>query len=278
MPARPDATAPPAPVTKVILEEVLSELGLGEERRFTQNPIAFLVDGDNASPELLPEMLAESSKYGSVLIRRVYGDWTSPQMNRWKKVLQEHALVPVQQFANVSGKNATDSAMIIDAMDILHSKLVRGFCLVSSDSDYTRLATRVREAGLFVMGIGEPKTPMAFRNGCHVFVSTENLRGGVIPTPSLEPSTRDSAREILLRAFDKVEKDDGLATLADLGQVLRRLDPSFDPRTYGEPRLVDLVRALPDTFTIERPKDAGPGELYVRRKRGREAPRRVGSR
>jgi len=266
MPSRTDATAPPAPVTKVILEEVLSELGLGEERRFTQNPIAFLVDGDNASPELLPEMLAESSKYGSVLIRRVYGDWTSPQMNRWKKVLQEHALVPVQQFANVSGKNATDSAMIIDAMDILHSKLVKGFCLVSSDSDYTRLATRIREAGLFVMGIGEPKTPGAFRNACHVFVSTENLRQGAAPKPALEPTSRDAAREILLRAFDKVEKDDGLARLDELGQVLRRLDPSFDPRTYGEPRLVDLIRALPDTFSIERPKDAGPGELYVRRK------------
>ena len=267
MPARTDASAPPAPVTKVILEEVLSELGLGEERRFTQNPIAFLVDGDNASPELLPEMLAESSKYGSVLVRRVYGDWTSPQMNRWKKVLQEDALVPVQQFANVSGKNATDSAMIIDAMDILHSKLVKGFCLVSSDSDYTRLATRIREAGLFVMGIGEPKTPSAFRNACHVFVSTENLRKvSAAPKTTLEPTSRDAAREILLRAFDKVEKDDGLARLDELGQVLRRLDPSFDPRTYGEPRLVDLIRALPDTFSIERPKDAGPGELYVRRK------------
>ncbi len=264
---RPSARAP------TTVEELLASLGFGEERRFTQTPIAFLVDGDNASPELLPEMLAESSKYGSVLVRRVYGDWTSPQMNRWKKVLQEHALVPVQQFANVSGKNATDSAMIIDAMDVLHSDLVRGFCLVSSDSDYTRLATRVREAGLFVMGIGEPKTPGAFRNACHVFVSTENLRGVPAPKPTLEPSSREGAREILLRAFDKVEKDDGLARLDELGQVLRRLDPSFDPRTYGEPRLVDLVRALPDTFAIERPKDAVPGELYVRRKTPRKGHR-----
>ena len=271
MPVRPTPNpAAPAAGPKVSIDELLASLGLGEERRFTQNPIAFLVDGDNASPELLPEMLAEASKYGSVLIRRVYGDWTSPQMTRWKRVLQEHALVPVQQFANVSGKNATDSAMIIDAMDILHSDLVRGFCLVSSDSDYTRLATRIREAGLFVMGVGEPKTPGAFRNACHVFVSTENLRGTPAAKPVLEPTSRDSAREILLRAFDKVEKDDGTARLDELGQVLRRLDPSFDPRTYGEPRLVDLIRALPDTFTIERPKDAGPGELFVRRK----APRR----
>jgi len=273
MPTRTEAAAPPPAATKAILEEVLSELGLGEERRFTQNPIAFLVDGDNASPELLPEMLAEASKYGSVLIRRVYGDWTSPQMTRWKRVLQDHALVPVQQFANVSGKNATDSAMIIDAMDILHSKLVKGFCLVSSDSDYTRLATRIREAGLFVMGIGESKTPAAFRNACHVFVSTDNLRHVAVAKPSLEPSSREAAREILLRAYDKIEKDDGLARLDELGQVLRRLDPSFDPRTYGEPRLVDLIRALPDTFAIERPKDAGPGELYVRRKAERKGRR-----
>ena len=270
MPLRTTPTPAPTPAPKTTVEELLAQLGLGEERRFTQTPVAFLVDGDNASTELLPEMLAEASKYGSVLVRRVYGDWTSPQMNRWKKVLQDYGLVPVQQFANVSGKNATDSAMIIDAMDILHSKLVRGFCLVSSDSDYTRLATRIREAGLFVMGIGEPKTPQAFRNACHVFVSTDNLRRGApVAKPSLEPATRDTAREILLRAFDKVEKDDGLATLADLGQVLGRLDPSFDPRTYGEPRLVDLVRALPDAFAIERPKDAGPGELYVRRKQAR---------
>src|SRR2546426_971878 len=188
MPTRAEAAAPPPAATKAILEEVLSELGLGEERRFTQNPIAFLVDGDNASPELLPEMLAEASKYGSVLIRRVYGDWTSPQMTRWKRVLQDHALVPVAK-------------------------------------------------------------------------------------PSLEPSSREAAREILLRAYDKIEKDDGLARLDELGQVLRRLDPSFDPRTYGEPRLVDLIRALPDTFAIERPKDAGPGELYVRRKAERKGRR-----
>src|SRR2546425_8897625 len=261
----PATPAPPA-ASKATVDELLEQLGVGEERRFTQTPIAFLVDGDNVNTELLPEMLAEASKYGSVLVRRVYGDWTSPQMNRWKRVLQEHGLVPVQQFANVSGKNATDSAMIIDAMDILHSKLVKGFCLVSSDSDYTRLATRIREAGLFVMGIGEPKTPAAFRNACHVFVSTDNLRQVAVAKPSLEPSSREAAREILLRAFDKIEKDDGLARLDDLGQVLRRLDPSFDPRTHGEPRLVDLIRALPDTFSIERPKDAGPGELYVRRK------------
>src|SRR3989454_9039610 len=189
MPTRAEAAAPPPAATKAILEEVLSELGVGEARRSTQPPIAFLGDGDNVNTELLPEMLAEASKYGSVLVRRVYGDWTSPQMNRWKRVLQEHGLVPVQQFANVSGKNATDSAMIIDAMDILHSKLVKGFCLVSSDSDYTRLATRIREAGLFVMGIGEPKTPQAFRQACHVFVSTENLRqgGGAPPAPPAPP-------------------------------------------------------------------------------------------
>src|SRR2546422_3195827 len=210
LPTRREAAPPPPAATKAILEEVLSELGLGEERRFTRTPMSFLVDGDNASRERLPEMLAEASKYGSVLIRRVYGDWTSPQMTRWKRVLQDHALVPVQQFANVSGKNATDSAIIIDAMDILHGKLVKGFCLVSSDSDYTRLATRIREAGLFVMGIGESKTPQAFRNACHVFVSTDNLRQVAVAKPSLEPSSREAARGILLGAFAKVGEEHGV--------------------------------------------------------------------
>ncbi|HEX9430561.1 MAG TPA: NYN domain-containing protein, partial [Candidatus Bathyarchaeia archaeon] len=130
---------------------------------YVEIPLAFIVDGDNASAKLIGEMLAEASKYGSVVIRRVYGDWTSTQMSAWKQTLQNFALVPEQQFANISGKNATDSAMIIDAMDILHGGVVKGFCIVSSDSDFTRLATRIREDGLFVMGIGESKTPEAFR-------------------------------------------------------------------------------------------------------------------
>jgi len=141
----------------------------------TGRPIAFLVDGDNMGPGLVDEMLAEATKYGQLAIRRVYGNWTSPQMTQWKSAVQEHGLNPIQQFPAVSGKGATDAALIIDAMDVLHSGTVRGFCIVSSDSDFTRLALRIREAGLFVMGIGSERAPAALRKAYDVFVLTENL-------------------------------------------------------------------------------------------------------
>src|SRR5512143_3085813 len=137
--------------------------------------IAVLIDGDNAQSSLLPQMLVEAGRHGQVTVRRIYGDWTTNSMNSWKETLNFHAFQPIQQFRYTVGKNATDSAMIIDAMDILHSGVVDGFCLVSSDSDYTRLATRIRETGIFVMGIGEKKTPKAFVNACDLFVYTENL-------------------------------------------------------------------------------------------------------
>ena len=138
--------------------------------------IAMLIDGDNAQASLISNMLAETSKYGNVIIRRIYGDWTTANMNGWKEMLQTHAIQPIQQFRYTIGKNATDSAMIIDAMDILYEDRVEGFCLVSSDSDYTRLATRIREKGIFVMGVGKKMTPRAFVNACDVFVFTENLQ------------------------------------------------------------------------------------------------------
>src|SRR5512146_3150586 len=137
--------------------------------------IAMLIDGDNAQAGLLSQMLVEAARYGQVTVRRIYGDWTTTNMNSWKETLNFHAFQPIQQFRYTIGKNATDSAMIIDAMDVLHSNAVDAFCLVSSDSDYTRLATRIRETGIFVMGIGEKKTPKAFVNACDVFVYTENL-------------------------------------------------------------------------------------------------------
>src|SRR5512142_2686244 len=137
--------------------------------------IAVLLDGENAQSSLLPQMLVEAGRHGQVTVRRIYGDWTTNSMNSWKETLNFHAFQPIQQFRYTVGKNATDSAMIIDAMDILHSGVVDGFCLVSSDSDYTRLATRIRETGIFVMGIGEKKTPKAFVNACDLFVYTENL-------------------------------------------------------------------------------------------------------
>ena len=247
------------------------------EAAASQRPLAFLVDGDNASPGLIREMLAESSKYGEVIIRRVYGDWTSRNLASWKAVLQEHALTPTQQFANVAGKNATDSAMIIDAMDILHGSRVGGFCLVSSDSDYTRLATRIREAGLFVMGIGETKTPTAFRQACHVFVSTDNLRLARTPEvgrpkvgkPVVEEARRvpEDAVTLLQQAFENVVRDDGSAHPGEMGEALRRLDPAFDSRTYGFSKLVDLIQALPKVFEVVRRQELGPGAVYVRRKR-----------
>lgn len=240
------------------------------------NPIAFLVDGENVSAASIQEMLAEASKYGSVVIRRVYGDWSSTHMSGWKKIHQEHALIPIQQFPNVSGKNATDSAMIIDAMDILHSDVVRGFCIVSSDSDYTRLATRLREAGLFVMGVGEAKTPDAFRRACHIFVLIENLKSEGGFSTATGPGKKGSALkgrqsvtdalDILDSAFENVVRDDGLAHMAELGEALRRLDPAFDTRTYGKFKLVDLINALPEVFVVERKEEFGPGAVYVRRK------------
>jgi len=147
-----------------------------------------LIDGDNAQPSLLGEMLAEASKYGIVTVRRIYGDWTTPNMGGWKDALNIHAIQPIQQFRYAVGKNATDSAMIIDAMDILYTVRVDGFCLVSSDSDYTRLATRIREKSLFVMGIGKKLTPRPFVNACDLFVYEENLPKPIAPS-SLEPAT-----------------------------------------------------------------------------------------
>ncbi len=251
-------------------------------------PLAFLVDGDNASAGLVGEMLAEAAKYGSVEIRRIYGDWASGKLSSWRPTVQEHALVPVQQFTAVSGKNATDSALIIDAMDILHSGRVRGFCIVSSDSDFTRLATRLRESGMFVVGIGRAQTPAAFRNACNVFVATENLIGarGEAPQsakskklPSATPTSsaalaegsvgRRAARDafdLIDKAFDSVVGEDGYCHLAELGNALLKLDPAFDPRTFGKSKLGDLLEAIPEKYELERPPPRTSGAVMVRRR------------
>jgi len=234
--------------------------------------MAMLVDGDNAQASLTKEMLAEASKYGLVSIRRVYGDWTSTSMNSWKQVMQEFAMQPIQQFQNTVGKNATDSALIIDAMDILYSRTVGGFCLVSSDSDYTRLATRIRETGSFVMGIGRRLTPKAFVNSCDVFVYSDILTEDDVstqpqvgedelPTEILDPEP------LLRQAYDMSAQDDGFAFLGAFGNSLRQLDPSFDSRTYGHRQLSRLIRSHPDLFEIREDKTpAGPTLIYVRLK------------
>ncbi|MFN8371922.1 MAG: NYN domain-containing protein [Anaerolineae bacterium] len=245
--------------------------------------LAFMIDGDNAQAALLGEMLAEASKYGLLTIRRVYGDWTEPQLKSWKQVLHAYAIQPVQQFRYTVGKNATDSAMIIDAMDILYTAGVDGFCLVSSDSDYTRLATRIREKNLFVMGIGKQTTPRAFVNACDVFVYTENLLPDTVKNqpkprkqkpsessaaPAAEPpaldSLRDSMEDLFRTAFESVPQEDGWSSLSVIGSKLMQLDPGFDPRTYGFKQLLHLVRKHTELFEIRRAKAKGGAVVYVR--------------
>ena len=227
--------------------------------RIENRRIAMLIDGDNAQPSLAGKMLVETGKYGLVTIRRAYGDWTTPNMSGWKDTLQTDAIQPIQQFRYTTGKNATDSAMIIDAMDILYEGAVEGFCLVSSDSDYTRLATRIREKGFFVMGIGKKTTPKAFVNACNVFVYVENLTTD-LPAPGLaKPQKKAEAAEqaaadplpLLMSAFEMAQQEDGQAILAMVGQHLRQLDPSFDSRTYGYKQLSLLIKAYPKVFSMK---------------------------
>ncbi len=242
--------------------------------------MAVLIDGDNAQPSMINKMLAEASRYGTLTIRRIYGDWTTANMGGWKDNLQSYAIQPIQQFRYTIGKNATDSAMIIDAMDLLFSGVVDGFCLVSSDSDYTRLATRIREKGFFVMGIGQKKTPRAFVSACDVFVYTENLSPRPKPsaprrlklkqTPAQEKepdtSTPDPA-PLLKQAFEIAVQEDGWAFLGTLGHHLRQLDPGFDARTYGHSQLSTLVKANTKLFDIREEKaEEGNSVIYVRLK------------
>ncbi len=262
--------------------------------------LALLIDGDNAQPSLIEKMLAEASKYGTITVRRTYGDWTTSNMGGWKDSLQTYAIQPIQQFRYTIGKNATDSAMIIDAMDLLHSGTVDAFCLVSSDSDYTRLAIRLREDGKFVVGIGKMQTPEPFVRACDLFVYTENLvkpapavveakpasrkkgkgasvkktpQGGTEPVEEVvEPkkvNRGEEARSILSQAFDMVVQDDGWATLSDLGKALRKLDPAFDFRTYGYSQLSKMIEAHQDLYEIEREAEKGPSQIYFRRREGR---------
>ncbi len=238
--------------------------------------IALLIDGENAQPSLIGSILTETAKYGSVTIRRVYGDWTLANMAGWKNVLNNFAIQPIQQFRYTVGKNSTDSAMIIDAMDILHSNLVQGFCLVSSDSDYTRLATRIRESGVFVLGIGKKTTPKAFVNACNIFIYTENLaprpissrrRGKTpVPQPREERPKELDPLPLLKGAFDMAVQEDGWADLATMGFYLHQLDPSFDPRTYGFKQLSQLIKSYSNVFETKFREETGTTKVYVRSK------------
>ena len=238
--------------------------------------IAILIDGDNAQSSLLPQMLVEAGRHGQVTVRRIYGDWTTNHMNSWKETLNYHAFQPIQQFRYTIGKNATDSAMIIDAMDLLHSGVVDGFCLVSSDSDYTRLATRIREAGIFAMGIGEKKTPKAFVNACDLFVYTENLveekkAAQQRRAPSRAKKTKDGKDEpdpmpVLSQAFEMAVGQDGWARLDVMGNAIYQVDPGFDPRTYGDKQLSRMLNKLKDKFEMRTQDLEGQLIFYVKMK------------
>ena len=242
-----------------------------------RNKIAILIDGDNAQSSLLPQMLVEAGRHGQVTVRRIYGDWTTTHMNSWKEKLNFHAFQPIQQFRYTVGKNATDSAMIIDAMDLLHSGVVDGFCLVSSDSDYTRLATRIRETGIFVMGIGEKKTPKPFVNACDLFVYTENIVAEKKAAQQKQSHARKTGKRkeekeeldpmpILSQAFEMAVGQDGWAPLAGMGNALYQLDPGFDPRTYGHKQLSRMIASLKDRFEMRTQNLDGTNILYVKMK------------
>ena len=246
--------------------------------------LAVLIDADNAQAAVIEGILAEVARFGEASVKRIYGDFTSPNSASWKKVLQKHAIKPVQQFAYTTGKNATDSALIIDAMDLLYTRRLDGFCLITSDSDFTGLATRIREEGLLVLGFGEQKTPDAFRNACNKFILTEVLRRPAtepevasnntettpIINPKLTPTEPDSPafpKEFVLAALEQSSDESGWAQLGTFGSYLTKLQPDFDSRVYGFKKLSDLVKAKTDLFVIEeRLLHGDHKQLYLRAK------------
>jgi hypothetical protein len=256
--------------------------------------LAVLIDADNAQATIIEGLLAEIATFGEATVKRIYGDFTSPASAQWKKVLQTHAIKPIQQFAYTTGKNATDSTLIIDAMDLLYTRRFDGFCLVSSDSDFTGLALRIREEGLTVLGFGEQKTPESFRNACHKFIFTEILRPvspqktsastphapatqppqPSSPTPG-EPASPQKAshpalpRKFILDALGSTQYDDaGWVSLGAFGNYLTKIKPDFDPRLYGFKKLSELVKRMRDDLEIEERKTAGSSAktLYIRRR------------
>ena len=242
----------------------------------TSDTLALLIDGDNASPKIISGLLAEVATYGTVSVKRIYGDWTKPNLNGWKQCLLEHSMQPVQQFAYTTGKNATDGAMIIDAMDLLYTGRFTDFCIVSSDSDFARLAARIREQGVTVYGFGERKTPRPFITACDKFIYydvlgklaepvhvEENPDGELqfsvtltAPAPIMEPEAStakpvetapgkidQSALDMLVKAISATADEDGRSNLAQVGSHLAKQSSDFDARNYGFARLSDLVKA-----------------------------------
>ena len=240
--------------------------------------LAVLIDGDNIPSAYVKEMMEEIAKYGNPTIKRIYGDWTKPHLSKWKNILLENAITPIQQYGYTIGKNATDSAMIIDAMDILNSEKVNGFCLVSSDSDFTRLATRLREAGMQVFGIGEKKTPDSFIVACDKFIYIEILKYQTEGSESELTESKSSQKSNIDKITPKVIKlisstisdladDDGWAFLGDVGNLLQKKQPNFDSRNYGFQKLTPLINSI-NKFEIEQ-RESTKGRfklIYVRNK------------
>lgn len=220
--------------------------------------IAVLIDGDNIPSANVKEMMEEIAKYGNPTIKRIYGDWTRPGLNKWKNLLLENAITPIQQYGYTTGKNATDSAMIIDAMDILYSNKVNGFCLVSSDSDFTKLATRLREAGMLVIGIGEKKTPNPFIVACDKFIYIEILRKQSEDKTDLKATTKPLVDKItnkeinlISSSINDLSDEEGWAFLGDVGSLIQKKRPNFDSRNYGFEKLTPLVEST-GKFEIEK--------------------------
>jgi hypothetical protein len=254
-----------------------------------QRLLAVLIDADNAQPAIIEGLLAEVAKYGVASVKRIYGDFTSPQQTQWKKALLKHSIQPVQQFAYTSGKNATDSSLIIDAMDLMYTRRFDGFCLVSSDSDFTRLAQRLREEGHTVYGFGERKTPDAFVQACDKFIYAEVLRREPEPPPAApaspvapakkaarkspapakpeKPAPPSLPKALLVQAIEEATDDEGWAHLGAVGSYLSKIRPDFDPRLYGHKKLSDLLKAHKAIFEVqERGTAGGSKTIHVRLK------------
>ena len=237
--------------------------------------LAVLIDADNAQPATIEGLLAEIAKFGTANVKRIYGNWTNEKLKGWKATLLEHSIQPMQQFAYTVGKNATDSAMIIDAMDLLYTGNFDGFCIVSSDSDFTRLASRLRESGLVVYGFGEKKTPKPFVAACDKFIYTEVLRAKEEEAgPSKSRASDDLKKDkghlanLFRNAIDAYSDDDGWAQLGVVGSNIAKQAPEFDPRNYGYRKLKDLVKAMGLYELREETEGAGHAKIiYLRKKR-----------
>jgi uncharacterized LabA/DUF88 family protein len=236
--------------------------------------LAVLIDADNAQPSIVDGLMAEIANYGTASVKRIYGDWTGPGLKGWKEVLLDYSIQPIQQFSYTKGKNATDSAMIIDAMDLLYAGNFNGFCIVSSDSDFTRLASRIRESGLLVYGFGEQKTPPAFVSACDKFIYTEILRTKTEGNKAIERKSSSELKQdtklvgLLRNAVEASSDDTGWANLGAVGSNIAKQSPDFDSRNYGYSKLGELVSA---TQLFEREERSLGGSnakaLYVRDKR-----------